>query len=76
MKERVQDVEHGNSVSETSVNVGFSAMMDFLSFAYGGSDVRLSRSREKSGGRRVGWMDEHKHTYQTTTSTGNFSMCQ
>src|ERR1700730_4780240 len=33
MKERVQDVEHGNSVSETSVKVGFGAMMDFLSFA-------------------------------------------
>jgi hypothetical protein len=36
MKERVQDVEHGNSVSETSVKVGFGAMMDFLGFANDG----------------------------------------
>src|SRR5579859_2657885 len=40
-----------------------------------GSDVRLSRRREK-GSRGVGWKYEHKPTYQTATSTGNFSMCE
>src|ERR1700730_4482093 len=36
MKKGVQDVEHGNRVSQTSVKVGFSAMMDFLGFANDG----------------------------------------